>query len=134
MVSTQTRNEIEQALGLVPDWMDDLAEPAGDHSWGIFRDLTFGETELSPREKALVGVGAAAASKCPYCVHFHSEEARLADVDDEELQEAVNLAGSTMYFSTILHGNEVDLEDFVGETSEIVEYLEQQDVAPAGAD
>ncbi|MCU4740566.1 carboxymuconolactone decarboxylase family protein [Halobacteria archaeon AArc-m2/3/4] len=134
MVTADTRNEIEQSLGQVPSWMEDLAEPASDHSWGIFRDLTFGETELSPREKALIGVGVAAASKCPYCTHFHKEEARLADVTDVELEEAVTLAGSTQYFSTILHGNEVDLNDFVDETSEIVAFLEEQAAASAGAD
>ncbi|WP_276255462.1 carboxymuconolactone decarboxylase family protein [Halomontanus rarus] len=134
MVSTETRTEIERSLGQVPSWMEDLAEPASDHSWGIFRDLTFGETELSPREKALVGVGVAAATKCPYCVHFHKEEARLADVTEAELEETVTLAGSTQYFSTILHGNQVDLDDFVSETSEIVEYLEEQEAAQAGAD
>lgn len=114
--------------------MESLAEPASDHSWGIFRDLSFGETELSPREKALVGVGVAATTKCPYCVYFHKEEARLADVTEAELEETATLAGSTQYFSTVLHGNEVDLDDFVAETSEIVEHLKEQDAAAAGAD
>lgn len=134
MVSTQTRNEMEAALGMVPSWMEHLAEPASDHSWGIFRDLTFGETELTPREKALVGVGVAAGINCPYCTHFHKAEARLADVTEDGIEEAVNLAGSTRYFSTVLHGNEVELDDFVAETAEIVEYLEEQEATPAGAD
>lgn len=134
MVSTQTRNEIEESLGQVPGWMESLAGPASDHSWGIFRDLSFGETELSPREKALIGVGVAATTKCPYCVHFHTAEARMADVTDDELEEAVTLAGSTQYFSTILHGNEIDLDEFVAETSEIVAHLEEQAAAQAGAD
>ena len=134
MVSTQTRNEIEAALGRVPSWMEGLAEPASDHSWGIFRDLTLGETELSPREKALIGVGVAASINCPYCVHFHKEEARLSDVTDEELEETITLAGATEYFSTVLHGNEVDLDGFVAETSEIVDYLKEQEATAAGAD
>ncbi|WP_224271020.1 carboxymuconolactone decarboxylase family protein [Haloprofundus salinisoli] len=134
MVSTQTRHEIEMSLGQVPSWMESLAEPASDHSWGIFRDLSFGETELSPREKALVGVGVAATTKCPYCVHFHKEEARLAEVTEDELEEVVTLAGSTQYFSTVLHGNEVNLDDFVTETTEIVEFLKEQDATAAGAD
>ncbi len=122
------------SLGQVPSWMESLAEPASDHSWGIFRDLSFGETELSPREKALVGVGVAATTKCPYCVHFHKEEARLAEVTEDELEEVVTLAGSTQYFSTVLHGNEVNLDDFVTETTEIVEFLKEQDATAAGAD
>jgi len=71
MATQQTVQEIEESLGHVPGWMEVLAEPASNHSWGIFRDLLLGETELSPREKALVGVSAAAAINCPYCTYFH---------------------------------------------------------------
>ncbi|MFC4543113.1 carboxymuconolactone decarboxylase family protein [Halosolutus amylolyticus] len=127
MVSTESREEIERTLGQVPSWMELIAEPAGDHSWGIFRDLTFGETELSPREKGLIGVAAASAMKCPYCAYFHKAESRLAGVSEAEIEEAVNLASSTQYFSTLLHGNEVDVDEFAAETDEIVEHIEQQE-------
>lgn len=131
MVSEQTRQEIEDTLGQVPEWMGVLSEPAADHSWGIFRDLALGETELSAREKALVGVSAAAATKCPYCTYFHRGEAELAGMSEEEIKEAVNLAGETAYFSTLLHGNEVDEDHFVAETDEIFEYVSDQESAPA---
>lgn len=131
MVSAQTRRELEESLGQVPSWMELIAEPASDHSWGLFRDLEFGETELSPREKALIGVSVASAIKCPYCTHFHKEEARLAEVTEDELEETVNLASATQYFSTILHGNEVDVDDFVDETAEIVEHIKEREAAAA---
>lgn len=129
MVSESTRQEIEETLGQVPTWMETIAEPASDHSWGLFRDLEAGETELSAREKTLIGVGVASAIKCPYCTYFHKEDARLEGVTEDEIQEAVNLASVTEYFSTVLHGNEVDLDDFVTETDQIVEHLEQQEAA-----
>lgn len=133
MVSTETREEIEEYLGQVPTWIESLAESASDQSWELVRDLEFGETDLSAREKALIGVGVAAAIKCPYCVHFHKEDARMEDVTEDELAEAVNLASTTQYFSTILHGAEVDVDEFVDETTEIVEHVEEQRAA-AGAD
>ncbi|WP_266078965.1 carboxymuconolactone decarboxylase family protein [Haladaptatus caseinilyticus] len=133
MVSTEIRNEIEEDCGLVPSWITNLSEPASDHSWKLVRDLEFGETELSAREKALIGVGVAAAINCPYCTHFHKEDARMEDVTEVELEEAINLASTTQYFSTVLHGNEVDLDEFVDETTEIVEYIQRQQAA-AGAD
>ncbi|WP_227354727.1 carboxymuconolactone decarboxylase family protein [Haladaptatus salinisoli] len=133
MVSTETREEIEEYLGQVPTWVENLAEPASDQSWELVRDLEFGETDLSAREKALIGVGVAAAIKCPYCIHFHKEDARMEDVTEDELAEAVNLASTTQYFSTILHGAEVDVDEFVDETTEIVEHVEEQRAA-AGAD
>ncbi|MFB6106003.1 MAG: carboxymuconolactone decarboxylase family protein [Halobacteriaceae archaeon] len=130
MVSNATRREIEETLGQVPSFMEDLADPAGDHSWGIFRDLQLGtDTELSAREKALVGVGVASAISCPYCTYFHNEEARLSGATDDELEEAVNLASVTRYFSTVLHGNETDLEDFKTQTDEIVAHIKSQQAA-----
>lgn len=131
MATEQTHQEMEEYLGRVPSWMEGLAEPDSDHSWGIFRDLGLEETELSSREKALIGVSAAAAMQCPYCTYFHREEARLAAVTEEELEEMVDLADVTRYFSTIRHGNEVDHDDFVAETDEIVESIEEQESAAA---
>lgn len=126
MVSTETQTEIEEYLGQVPSWMDSLAEPASDQSWELVRDLQFGETELSAREKALIGVGVAAATKCPYCTNFHKAEARLEDVTEDELAEVVNVVSNTQYFSTILHGAEADVDEFSDEMAEIVEYIEEQ--------
>lgn len=131
MASEQTVQEIEETFGQVPGFMQIMAEPASDHSWGIFRDLILAETELSPREKALVGVSAAAAMQCPYCAYFHKEEARFADVSEAGIEEAVNLAGSTRYFSTLLHGNEYEHDDFVAETDDIFEHLREQEEATA---
>jgi len=131
MAPEQTVQEIEETFGQVPGFMQIMAEPAIDHSWGIFRDLILAETELSPREKALVGVSAAAAMQCPYCTYFHKEEARFADVSETGIEEAVNLAGSTRYFSTLLHGNEYEHDDFVAETDEIFEHLREQQEAAA---
>ena len=133
MVSDNTRSEIEMYLGQIPSWIGAISSPAAEHSWALARDLQFDETTLPNREKALVALGAAAAIGCPYCTHFHTEEATLEGVSDEGIAEAVNVAADIQYFSTILHGAEVDLEDFVEETAEIVEYIKAQQ-APAGAD
>jgi len=134
MASADMHAEIEEYLGGVPSWMGELSEPAADHSWGIMRDLLLGETELTGREKALVGLGAAAAIECPYCVYFHREEAKLADVTESELTEAVNVAGTTKYFSTVLHGAGFDEDRFFEETDDIMEHIEDQQTATAGDD
>lgn len=133
MVSESTQDEIEQYLGQVPSWMTALAEPAADHSWGVVRDLEFGDTDLSQREKELVALGAATAMSCHYCIHFHTAGAKLEDVSEDELTEATNVAANVRYFSTILHGAEVDYETFVDETDEIVNHIETQRAA-AGDD
>lgn len=126
MVSQSTQNEIEASLGQVPSWIAELSEPAADHSWALVRDIQFGETNLSSREKALVGLSAASAIQCPYCSHFQGNKAELEGVRDDELAETINLAASIRYFSTIFHGAGVDHDEFVNETAEIVEYVREQ--------
>ena len=132
-VARNPREELESTLGQVPSFIEALADPAVDHSWGIMRDLQLDETELPNREKALVGLGAAAAIQCPYCIHFHTEEAKLHGVTETELAEATNVSGIVRYFSTILHGSQEDLSDFEAETAEIVEHVRSQQAA-AGDD
>lgn len=131
MATQQTTQEIEQTLGQVPGWMQITAEPASDHSWGIFRDLLLGDTELSPREKALVGLSAATSMNCAYCTYFHKEEARFAGVSEAEITEAINITGVTEYFSTVLHGNEYEHDTFVAETDQVFDHLREQGMAEA---
>ncbi|WP_226007520.1 carboxymuconolactone decarboxylase family protein [Natrinema salinisoli] len=134
MVSTDTKAEMEEYLGLVPSWIDALPEPAADHSWRIIRDLELGETELEQREKALIGLGAAAALQCPYCVRFHKAEAELEEATDEQLSEAVGIASGVRYFSTVLHGAEIDHDEFAAETADIVDHVRNQQAAPSDDD
>lgn len=126
MISQDTQQEIETYLGQVPSWIGEISNPAIDHSWHLARDLQFNETELPNREKSLVALGAASAIGCPYCIHFHREEAKLEGVSRDGIAEAVNVAADIQYFSTILHGAGVDIDDFVQETTEIVEYINEQ--------
>ncbi len=134
MVSPDTQNEIEEYLGTVPSWLEGVADPAADHSWGIVRDFQLGDSELSHREKALVGLGAAAAIQCPYCIHFHTEEAKLEEASEGDIEEAVSLAAGVRYFSTVLHGMEVDQGAFVEETGSIVEHIKNQQAAAPSDD
>lgn len=130
MVSEQPRGEVEEYLGQVPSFIEALPEPAVDHGWGMMRDFQLAETELSGREKALVGLGAAAAIQCPYCIHFHKAEATMEGASEAELTEAIGTASTVRYFSTVLHGSEVDVDAFEREADQIVEYVEQQQAAP----
>ncbi|MDJ1431588.1 carboxymuconolactone decarboxylase family protein [Halostagnicola sp. A-GB9-2] len=133
MVSKETETEITEYFGQVPGWIEALPESAADHSWEVVRDLQLGETELTQREKALVALSAASAIQCPYCIHFHREEAKLEEVTDDEIDETVAVAGDVRYFSTVLHGAEMDYDEFVTETGAIVDHIKEQQ-APAPGD
>ncbi|MGQ0503562.1 MAG: carboxymuconolactone decarboxylase family protein [Panacagrimonas sp.] len=49
-------------------------------------------SELSARDRALVGLGAALASNCIPCIEHHLPNARKAGLTDDEIQQALNLA------------------------------------------
>lgn len=132
MTSADTRAEIEQTLGMMPEFMEAIADPVVDHSWGLFRDLQMAETEISPKCKTLIGVAVSAALQCHYCTHFTTETAKLNEATEEEITEAVNLASNIRYFSTIVNGNAVDFDEFVDETAQIMDHLSKQAVGAAG--
>lgn len=49
-------------------------------------------SELSPRDRALVGLGAALGSNCIPCVEHHVPLARSAGLHDDEIRTALNIA------------------------------------------
>lgn len=48
--------------------------------------------DLSPRDRALVGLGAALGSNCIPCIEHHVPAARSAGLTDDEILAALNLA------------------------------------------
>jgi 4-carboxymuconolactone decarboxylase len=49
-------------------------------------------SDLNPRERELVALGAAMGSNCVPCVEYHIPEARKAGLTDSEIHEAIRLA------------------------------------------
>ena len=131
MVSSTTRNEIEAHLGVIPAEMEAIAEPVSDHMWSFVRDLQYSDTELSAREKALVGLGASAAIKEPFCIRYYRSDAERQGLTTEEISEAVTVASSVQFFSTILQGSEVDFPDFCDEVDHIGTHTYEGDPSTA---
>lgn len=49
-------------------------------------------SELAPRDRALVGLGAALGSNCIPCVEHHISAARVAGLSDDEIRAALGIA------------------------------------------
>jgi AhpD family alkylhydroperoxidase len=60
------------------------------------------ETTIPNEYKELIGPAASGATRCQYCVYWHTEAARLWGATDEEINEAALVAKSTMGWSTYL--------------------------------
>ena len=129
--SVEMMREIEQTLGRVPLWIKEMPEVAAGPFWAMMRDFHLAETKIPNKYKELIGLAVSGATRCKYCVLFHTEAARLFGATDDEIREANMMSAHTMSASTFLNGSAVDFEQFRAETRAIVAYVRQQQTQPA---
>lgn len=115
--------DVKQTLGTVPDWMMSVPDHVLEHEWTIIKNFQLAETVIPNKYKELIGLGVAAQMQCPYCIHFHTEAAKLWGASDEEIKEALEMAKHTAGWSTYIAGTEYDLNKFKQETASIVKYV-----------
>ena len=72
-------------------------------------------TALPAKTRELIGLAVAAQIPCRYCVYYHIKAASAAGASQEEIREAVHQASLTRHWSTILYGNQYDLETYKAE-------------------
>lgn len=108
----QTYKEIEGALGGVPGFIKMYPEQGVAGAWAVTRDLTFGESALDKKTKALISLAVAAQIPCQYCIWADTRDALAAGATEDELHEAVAIAGLTRHWSTVFNGYQLDLETF----------------------
>jgi len=115
--------EITEALGLLPQWMEQMPDGALQGFWGMARDFWLKETRIPNKYKELIGIAVSGATRCKYCALFHTEAARLFGATDEEIAEASMMSGITMCGSTFINGQQVDYEKFRQETRDIIAHV-----------
>ena len=122
-----SRQDIEKdivaTLGQVPGFFAAMPDYALEPAWTDFKKFQLGDTELSAREKQLIGVAVAAAIHCPYCVYFHGSAAKMMGTSDAQVEEAIRVAADTARYSAYLHGLGADLDEFKRHTDQIGEHL-----------
>lgn len=123
MAIADTYKEIEEALGLVPEWVKAMPDGAAEGFWHTTRDFWLAETAIPNKYKELIGLAVSGATRCRYCALFHTEAARLFGASEEEIAEASAMSGLSMMGSTILNAQQVDYEQFAAETRDIINYV-----------
>jgi AhpD family alkylhydroperoxidase len=65
------------------------------------------------RHAQLAAISASVAMKCVYCIPAHTAFARAAGATEEEIKTAVAIAADVALNSSMLYGNQFDMETFM---------------------
>lgn len=130
----ETESEIRAYFGRVPTFFQDLPDYLLSSDWESYRNLELEQnTAIPPKYRELIGLAVSGATRCRYCVLFHTEAARLFGATEQELNEAALVAKNTMGWSTYLNTRGYDYDEFRKEFDQIAEHLRQNMAAGVGA-
>ena len=103
--------EITAMFGGVPTCMNQVADAAVVGLWRQTKELGFSDsTALDPQTKALISLAVGAQIPCQYCVWLDTNAARMFGANDQEIAEAVAIAGHTRNMSAIFYGLQTDFD------------------------
>src|SRR5436189_6278910 len=105
--------DIEETLGLVPEFFQRVPDYLLPTEWASFKSLVLSdETAIPNKYKEMIGLAVSGATRCRYCAYFHTEAARLFGATDDEINETALIAKKTMGWSTYLNTLQVDYDVF----------------------
>jgi AhpD family alkylhydroperoxidase len=103
------RSDIVKSLGFVPGFFKSVPDTVLPGLWEELKGLQMNpNTQLPGRVKELIGLAVAAQIPCRYCTYGHVEFAKLNGASDEDLAEAIGIAGAERKTSAYLYGLQLD--------------------------
>jgi AhpD family alkylhydroperoxidase len=131
MMSRSTvESDIRETLGLVPEFLTEVPDYMIESEWASFKDFELAETAIPNKYKELIGLAVSGATRCRYCVYFHTEAAKLFGATAEEINEAALMAKHTMGWSTYLNTLAFDYDRFKAEFDQIAAHVRSKVPAP----
>jgi AhpD family alkylhydroperoxidase len=130
----EAERDIEQTLGLVPEFFKRVPDYLLPTEWASFKSLELSDQTAIPNKyKEMIGLAVSGATRCRYCAYFHTEAARLFGATDDELTETALIAKNTMGWSTYLNTLQFDYDQFVSEFDQVTAHVRSQMSAGAPA-
>jgi len=75
----------------------------GDKFFEYYNEV-FKEGALTAREKALIALAVSHAVQCPYCIDAYTHDTLEKGCTEEQLMEAVHVAGASRGGASVVHG------------------------------
>jgi len=117
------KKEIEEEFGMFPTMFEIFPDHALAGAWENFKQLNSPESKIPAKYRELLQLAVAAQIPCNYCIYYHTASAKAYGATEEEIQEAIAQAAATRHWSTILQGNQVELEKFKKEFNSMMEHM-----------
>lgn len=112
--------DIEKTLGLVPKFFKFFPKGSIAGAWSLFKSFHINpHTSLSGQQKELIALAVAAQIPCEYCIYFHRQSASLQGASEEQMQEAVAMAGLARQWSAVFHSPLTDQSTFFTDAGEM---------------
>ena len=120
---TKAQAEMKAMFGTVPVMFTKLPMHVRASAWEWFKSTSSPDATIPPKYGELISLAVASQIPCAYCVYAHTSMAKMLGATDEEIQEAVEKADGNRYWSTILHGNQVDFESFKSNWDDVLKFF-----------
>lgn len=81
-------------------------KPLADSFFRWYGDV-FAEGALTAREKSLIALAVAHTIQCPYCIEAYTEDTMSKGCSEEQMMEAVHVAGAIRGGSSLVHATQM---------------------------
>ena len=82
----------------ITEWQKQLGDKFFEYYGAVFE-----EGALTKREKSLIALAVAHAIQCPYCIDAYTGDLLNKGVDEEQMMEAVHVAGAIRGGASLAH-------------------------------
>jgi AhpD family alkylhydroperoxidase len=119
--------QMNQMFGFVPTFARMYPASGIAGLWNETRTLYFSpNTALDDKTKNLISLAVSAQTPCSYCIVLDTGFARGAGATEQEMGEAIAMAGLTRHWSTMLNGAQIDERQFRTQVDRLMQDMQQR--------
>jgi len=129
MTRQEVYDEIEETLGVIPSMFKSLPDASLELEWQLFKRVQLEESAIPNKYRELIGLAISGVTKCRYCAFYHTEVAKLFGATDEEIEDALHYAKSSVGWSAYINGLQLDFDQFKDEILQACEHVRSAQAA-----
>lgn len=115
--------QIEEMFGFVPSFFRTIPDTSLELEWRLFRQAQFEEGAIPNLYRELIGLAISSATRCRYCLHYHTEVSKLYGATEEQLEATVRWTKTCAGWGSYVNGLQPDFEEFKSEIHQASEHI-----------